>query len=125
MRILIADDDEAIRSSIEKILTQGEGNVIDLATDGQQALDKAKNLKYDLILLDLDMPKMNGYQVLEDVRKVFPDVPVVFITATGETQKVMKSIAQYRLNGFIEKPFTPEQVVDIVATATRSQKKEG
>ena len=119
MRILVADDEEVVRSTIEGILAKKGENVIDFARDGEEALARVNSLKYDLILLDLDMPKLNGYETLPKIREIYPDVPVVFITATGEAHQVMKSIARYKLNGFIEKPFTPEQVNDIVATVTR------
>jgi CheY-like chemotaxis protein len=125
MKILVADDDQVIRTTLEKVLTTNwSNNKVEFAIDGQDAANKAKETQYDLILLDLDMPKLTGYEVLTEIRKSDDQVPVVFITGTGESKKVTKSIAQLHLNGFIEKPFTPEQVKLVVEKVTRQQKPE-
>ena len=123
MKILAADDEEIIRSSLQTILTKNGHDVI-LAVDGEEALNKAKTCGCELVLLDLEMPKINGYEVLKQLRTINPSLPIIFLTASGETQKIIKSIAQYKLNGFIEKPFTPEEVLDIVSKATKKKPEE-
>lgn len=124
MKILVADDEEVVRSSLETILTKGGHDII-FALNGEEALNKARTSGCEMVLLDLDMPKMNGYDVLKQLRTTHPDLPVLFITGTGEAQKVMKSIAQYKLNGFIEKPFSPEEVIDIINKAVIVKRAEG
>jgi len=119
MKILIADDEEVVRTSLDGILKKGGNYETDFAQDGEEAVKKAKENLYDLLLLDLAMPKLDGYEVLKQVRAMYPDLPVVFITGTGEAKKVMQSIAQYKLNAFIEKPFTPAKVLEIVGKALK------
>jgi CheY-like chemotaxis protein len=116
MKILIADDEEVVRSTLEGIL-QKSGHETESAFDGEEAVKKALAAPFDLVLLDLAMPKLDGYEVLKQLRAVKPKLPVIFITATGEAKKVAQSIAQHGLNGFIEKPFTPEKVLEIVTQA--------
>ncbi|MBU0574349.1 MAG: response regulator [Candidatus Margulisiibacteriota bacterium] len=118
MKVLIADDEEILRISLEGILkSSGKELEIDFAINGEEACQKAKSSKYDIILLDLNMPKKDGYEVLKEVRSANITTPIIFITATGEPKKVMESIAHYKLSGFIEKPFTTEKVLDIVNKA--------
>ncbi len=124
MRVLIADDEEVIRTSIQEILTKG-GHDTAFAVDGEEAAKKATEEGFDLALLDLDMPKLTGYEVLKQIRAVNPDLPVIFITGAGAASQIAQAIAQYKLNGFIEKPFTPEEVIDIVNKAVIVKRTEG
>ncbi len=116
MKILIADDEEIVRASLDGILQKG-GYETDFALDGEETVNKVKNDLYDALLLDLDMPKLSGYEVLKQVRSVYPAMPVVFVTAKGEVKKVAQSIARDKLTAFIEKPFTPEKVLEILSKA--------
>jgi CheY-like chemotaxis protein len=122
MKILVADDEAVVRDSLEGILKKGGDYEVDSCGDGEECLKKTKENLYDLLLLDLEMPKLDGYEVLKQVRVMYPDLPVVFITATGKAQKVMQSISQYRLNAFIEKPFTPEKVLEIVGKLLKAKR---
>jgi len=121
-KILIADDEEIIRTTLEGLLKKSGDYELDFAVDGAEAVLKAKDGLYDLLLLDLNMPKLDGYEVLKQVRAMYPEMPVVFITGTGEPKKIMESIAQYKLTAFIEKPFTLDRVLDIVAKALKPKK---
>jgi CheY-like chemotaxis protein len=121
MRILVADDEEAIRSTLEMIL-KSSGFEVDFAANGEETLKKITSELYDLLLLDIVMPKIDGYVVLQQVRKIYPGLPVVFITAYGEAEKIEESIGQYKLTSVIEKPFTPREVLEVVDRAIRSKK---
>ena len=80
-RILLADDSECVRSIIRKSLeAQPLLEVCGEAVDGMDAIEKARELKPDLILLDLAMPKMNGVETASILRQEFPDVPIVLLT---------------------------------------------
>jgi CheY-like chemotaxis protein len=118
-RILIADDEEIIRSSLEAILRRGGGYETDFAEDGEEALRKMKENPYDLVLLDIDMPKLDGYNVLKQIRKLYPELPIVFVTGKGDPQETIDSIAQLGLNSYIQKPFSLEKVLDTVARLIR------
>ena len=118
-KILIADDEEVIRSVLNTILRRGGGYETDFAADGEEALKKVKENSYSLVLLDVEMPKLNGYDVLKAVRAFSPELPIIFVTGKGQPQKVLESLSQYDLTGYIEKPFVPEKVLDLVARAIK------
>ncbi|MFA4905240.1 MAG: response regulator [Candidatus Margulisiibacteriota bacterium] len=124
MKILIADDEAVIRDTLGDILKKGGDYEVDTCSDGEECLKKAKANLYDLLLLDLEMPKLDGYEILKRVRVMYPDLPVAFITGKGQVNKIMESIAQYKLNAFIEKPFTPEKVLDIVGKLLKPKQPE-
>src|SRR5574344_719414 len=81
-RILIVDDDNEIRELLEFDIGQS-GYYVDTAKDGLEGLNKALNNSYDLILLDVMMPKMNGYDVCKNIRQAKLSVPILLLTAKG------------------------------------------
>ena len=122
MKILIADDKADVIESLSLILKEGGGFETDSARDGLEAVKKVKNDFYDLLMLDIMMPKLNGYEVLQQVRNIFPTMPVIFITGHGDIKKIAESISEYNLTALIEKPFTPQQVMEIVNAALKPKK---
>lgn len=113
MKILIADDDEVVRFALEDILKEA-GHEIDFAQDGVETLNQTKKNLYDLVLLDIEMPKISGYEVLKEIRANFPEMPVIFVSGKGVAKKVSRSIVQDKLTAFIEKPFVSKQVLEII-----------
>ena len=81
-RILIVDDDAEIRDLLEFDISSS-GYFVDTASDGMEGLNKALNNKYDLILLDVMMPKMNGFDVCKNIRQAKINVPILMLTAKG------------------------------------------
>ena len=81
-RILIVDDDTEIRDLLEFDISSS-GYFVDTACDGMEGLNKALNNKYDLILLDVMMPKMNGFDVCKNIRQAKINVPILMLTAKG------------------------------------------
>ena len=124
MKILIADDETEIIESLTGILQKGAGFEINSAKDGEETLRMIKNDFYDALLLDIVMPKLDGYAVLQQVRKIFPTMPVIFITGHGESKKIEDSIRLYNLTGVIEKPFSPKEVLDIIDKAVKVKRVE-
>lgn len=118
--ILIADDDEIVRASLEAILKKGGGYQTDQAVDGEEALRKIKKNVYGLVLLDIEMPKLNGYEILKQARALYPNLPIIFVTGKGTAEKTMQSFSHLNLTGYIEKPFTPEKVLDVVGRTLKS-----
>jgi len=117
MKILVADDEDIVRTSLDGILKHGGDYETDFALDGEEAVAKIRNVLYDAVLLDLEMPKISGYDVLARAREIHPDLPVIFITGKADVKKVAASIAKERLSGFIEKPFSPDEVLDVISKA--------
>jgi len=113
--ILIVDDEEVIRTTLEGILKLGGGYITSTAIDGEETLAKIRDNNYDLVLLDIQLPKINGYEVLKQARNIRPTLPIVFVTGKGTAEETLKIISQYSLTSYIAKPFTPEKVLDTVA----------
>ncbi len=121
MKILIADDEDIVRTSLDGILKKSGDYETDFAFDGEEAVKKIGSVFYDAVLLDLEMPKVSGYDVLAKARDIHPDLPVIFLTGKADAHKVAAAIAQEHLTGFIEKPFTPEDVLDVVSKAIKKR----
>ena len=106
--VLIVDDMKSMRMTIRKMLRNlGIGNKLHLANDGNEALNILNNFKYDLIILDLNMPVMNGYEFLENIRKdkILRDLPVIMVTAKAD-RDVVYDIAEVEVEAYLLKPLT-------------------
>ncbi len=109
-RILIAEDDQDIgRLAVFKL--KREGWEIIWKTDGKSALDSALIMPPDLIILDIMMPVMDGYEVLDALKKdqKTQDIPVILFTARGQVSDVMKG-KQFKVVDYIVKPFKPNEL---------------
>lgn len=87
-RLLIADDTAGIRDSLGKLLRR-EGYEVELAVNGREALDKFHPARFDLVLLDLDMPEVNGWEALEQLMARYPEIAVIVITGKSEACRWM------------------------------------
>ena len=101
-RVLVVDDEKLIVKGIKFSLEQEEMHV-EVAYDGEEALQKAKEQRYDIILLDLMLPKMNGLEVCQQIRE-FSDVPIIMLTAKGEDMDKIMGL-EYGADDYITKPF--------------------
>ena len=110
-RVLVVDDDEAIRKLIAAILRRRSFHV-DTVANGEEALRKLAESHYNLMLLDLMMPKVDGYTVIERVREQKIEIEIVVVTAAGSSQ--VNAIDRSRVRAVISKPFDVSQLVDIV-----------
>lgn len=118
MRILVVDDEVTQLIGL-KIGLRTEGHIVATAESGEEALEgiKAESSPFDLIITDYLMAGMNGIDLLKEVRKMVPFVPVILMTAHG-TKKVLIEAMQNECSGCIEKPFSLEQLVDEIARVT-------
>ena len=101
-RVLVVDDEKLIVKGIRFSLEQ-DGMEVDQAFDGEEALEKAKNGHYDIILLDVMLPKLTGFEVCQQIRE-FSDVPVVMLTAKGDDMDKILGL-EYGADDYITKPF--------------------
>lgn len=106
--ILIVDDEERIRKLI-KMYLEREGYTIDEADNGKTALDKAVNKDFDLILLDLMLPEMDGVEVCQRLRET-KATPVIMLTAKGEEANRVQGF-EAGADDYVVKPFSPREVV--------------
>lgn len=118
-KILIVEDEEAIANLIRMNLVKA-GYQCEIASDGEKAADFIETQAYDLILLDIMLPKLNGYEVLEYAKTV--DIPVIFLTAMGETQQKVKGL-KMGAEDYIAKPFEISELLARVETVLRRYQK--
>ncbi len=116
-KILIIEDEAAIRRVLTKILSEeNESYKVEEAEDGLQGVEKVKNEDYDLILCDIKMPKMDGVEVLEAVKKIKPEIPMVMISGHGDLETAINTM---RLGAFdyISKPPDLNRLLNTVRNA--------
>ena len=103
-KILIIEDEAAIRRVLNKILTEENDTYqVEEAEDGLQGLEKIKNQDYDLVLCDIKMPKMDGLELLEAVKKIKPEIPMVMISGHGDMETAIHSMKMGAFD-YISKP---------------------
>lgn len=117
-RVLVVDDQRGMRVTLEGIL-RDHGHDVATVSDGRQAIDAAKNDSYDLILMDIDMPGMDGVQALREVKKVSPDSLVVMMTGHALDQHVMDALDE-GAHSVVFKPFEVDKLLDVMRAATPS-----
>lgn len=107
-RILIAEDDQDIRELVALTL-QFHGHEVVSAVDGAEALEKAQGDPFDVILMDVRMPRMTGYEACRRMREidVTREVPIIFLSAKGQESEI-KAGMEAGATQYILKPFTPE-----------------
>ncbi|WP_426484102.1 sigma-54-dependent transcriptional regulator [Flavobacterium sp. 2] len=116
-KILIIEDEAAIRRVLVKILSEeNDSYQVDEAEDGVAGLEKIKNNDYDLVLCDIKMPKMDGVEVLEEVKKIKPEIPMVMISGHGDMETAIHTM---RLGAFdyISKPPDLNRLLNTVRNA--------
>lgn len=110
--ILVVDDDSMNLVRTKMIL--GKYYDVIFAESGEEALDKLKSEKIDLVLLDIEMPKMNGIETFERMKDIPVEVPVIFLTASGDEDDVKSAIKLGAVN-YLKKPFQPHELMRRVA----------
>ena len=107
-KVLVVDDEKLIVKGIRFSLEQ-DGMEVECAYDGEEALRMAKDHEYDLILLDIMLPKIDGFEVCQRIRE-FSSVPVVMLTAKGDDMDKILGL-EYGADDYITKPFLPEELI--------------
>jgi two-component system, NtrC family, nitrogen regulation response regulator NtrX len=121
-KILIIEDEPAIRRVLTKILSEENATyVVEGAEDGIEGFEKIKNNDYDLVLCDIKMPKMDGVEVLEAVKKIKPEIPMVMISGHGDMETAIQTM---RLGAFdyISKPPDLNRLLNTVRNALDRKK---
>jgi len=120
MRILLVEDDPTTARSIELILTNASYNVY--RTDmGEEGIDLAKLYDYDLILLDLDLPDMNGMEVLRQIRMSRVDTPILILTGSDDTESKLRGFG-FGADDYMTKPFNRDELVARIQAIIRRSK---
>jgi len=113
-RILVVDDDEHIQKSLSQYLEMEEFDV-DVASSGQEALERAGSQTPDLVLLDIMMPEMDGFEVVERLHQEAPTakVPIILLTARGQDTDVIRGY-HMGVSSYLTKPFNLDELVETI-----------
>ncbi len=112
-RVLVVDDAAFMRMLVKKILTQAGHQIVGEASNGKEAVEKYKQLKPDLVTMDIVMPEMDGITAVKEIMKIDPNAKIIMITAVGQEAKVMEALKS-GAKGYIVKPFQAPKVLEEV-----------
>ncbi len=113
-RILVVDDEDALRTVLSSEL-EGEGYKVASAADGSEAIEILKKEGFDLILLDIKMPNVDGFEVLKFVKENHPDTKVIMLTGFADLKNAIES-KKLGAEDFVSKPY---DLVDLLTTVER------
>lgn len=116
-KILIVDDEPSVAKTVKFIL-DAEGFETYTVFSGEECLKKIEEQAFDLVLLDIMMPKITGWQVFEEIRKTHPELKVAFLTVIRYSNAVKEKLGKEGLAGYIAKPFENEDLVERVKSIT-------
>ena len=122
MRILLVEDERKVARFIQQGL-EAEGYQVDVATDGKSGEEKARSTTYDLLILDVLLPKKDGFEVLESLRKSSLDMPVLMLTARGTTEDVVRGLDR-GADDYLTKPFSFEELLARIRSLIRRGSKK-
>lgn len=120
--ILVADDEKHLRSALFTALTR-LGHAVELAENGQEALNKFQSQKFDLVITDLRMPQLDGLGLLKSLKKISPETPVIMMTAYGTVESAVDAMRE-GAQDFILKPFPSGVIEEAVNRAFMGQVKD-
>ena len=124
MNILVVDDEKLIVKGLAYALER-DGNNVDCAYDGEEALERIGAGRYDIVLLDLMLPKLNGYEVCERVRQ-YSDIPIIMLTAKSEDEDKIMGL-ECGADDYVTKPFNTQELkarIKAVLRRTKGNPKE-
>ena len=119
--ILIVDDEQKIREVLREYVTF-DGHTADEAADGMEAVAKVKANKYDLVIMDVMMPKLDGYSAVKEIRKI-SDIPVIMLSARVEEYDKLFGF-EVGADDYVTKPFSPKEVLARISAILKRKKAE-
>jgi len=124
MKILIVDDSKMLRDMLVYALNEGGYEDITEAIDGLDGLNKAKDNQHDLLIVDYNMPNMNGIDMIKEVKKLsnYKNIPIFMLT-TEKSESLKQEAKESGAIGWINKPFAPDQLLKAVNTVLKNIKK--
>lgn len=112
-RLLVVDDAMFMRNTLKMMLLKDGYEVVGEAQNGIEAIQKYKDLKPDVVTMDIHMPEMGGLDALKEIMSYDADATIIMITAAGDQKHVMDAMALGATN-FIVKPFTEDKVIKVM-----------
>jgi len=110
-KVLIVDDDQSVRELLSLVVGQFLHCEYDLAKNGLQAIEKVSLNKYDLLIIDLFMPEINGIEVVKTIKAICPDLPIIITTDFGNL-KIHQEIIAAGADQVINKPFSIKKMIE-------------
>lgn len=112
--ILVVDDEDALRTVLSSEL-ESEGYEVDMAADGDEAIDIVQKKQFNLVLLDIKMPRVDGFEVLKFIKEKYPHVKVIMLTGFADLKNAIES-KKLGAEDFVSKPY---DLVDLLTTIER------
>jgi len=122
VRILVIDDEKDIRGTLKDIL-EGAGYIVDTAKSGAEALEKANNYFYNLALVDIKLPDLDGTTLLTKMKETTPKMVKIIVTGYPDMQNAIEAINK-GADGYLVKPFSPDELLKIVKEHLEKQQEE-
>lgn len=122
MKVLIVDDEELIRNVIKEYL-KIENYEYDEASNGKEAIDKIKTNDFDIVIMDIMMPIMDGYQAVRKIREFNKTIPVIMLSARNEEYDKLLSF-DLGVDDYVTKPFSPKELIARIKAVTKRNKDE-
>ncbi len=116
--VMIADDSEAIRIALKDIILNGKHELVAEAADGAEAVEKFVDLKPDVLLLDLVLPKKDGLTTLKEIMETNPNAKIIMVTVLDNKQMIQDCISA-GAQAYITKPFTADDVLKSISFAVK------
>ena len=123
-RVLIVDDEENIRIGLREY-AEFEGHTVTEAVDGMDAVNKCKNADFDVIIMDIMMPRLDGFSACKEIRKT-KDIPVLMLSARGEEYDKLFGF-ELGIDDYVVKPFSPKEVmarINVIVSRRQNAQKE-
>ena len=117
-RVMIADDSKAIRIALKDIILNGKHELVAEAADGAESVEKFVDLKPDVLLLDLVLPKKDGLTVLKEIKETNPNAKIIIISVVDNKQMIQDCISAGAL-AYVTKPFTADDVLKSISSAVK------
>ena len=121
MKILIVDDEELIRNVIREY-AKAEGFIVEEASNGEEAITKALDNNYDIIVMDIMMPVMDGFEAVKEIKKI-KNTPVIMLSARSEEIDKLNGF-NIGIDDYITKPFSPKELIARICAVTKRNKNE-
>ncbi len=112
LSILYVEDEEDIREMLKDVLKDDFKRFI-TAKDGEEGFRKFKEIKFDIVVTDIEMPKMDGMTLAKSIKKISKETPVILLTAYSEKERLFHAI-DVGVNKYLVKPFTPDKLLNVI-----------
>lgn len=112
-RVLIVDDSKTSRKFLRSMIEEGDNEIVGEAVNGQEGIDKYKELKPDVVTMDITMPVMDGINALEKILEFDADAKIIIVTAAGQKSNVVEALKKGAAD-FVQKPFESDVILGVI-----------